>query len=309
MPPPTAKRLPGFTLIELLVVIAIIALLIGILLPALSQARECVKGVRDAHACRQVMIAYTMHADDRDGRLLVGYPNDKMLEEAYAHGDVAHDLAGETLPIDSPAHREIVKRYPWRLLSYLDTSIESLYQDPRVEEAVFGATDSTLGDAITPYAVSLYPSFGLNGFFVGGSDRNGGVLSNPTYKRLFGEFWVTRMTQPRDPSHLLVFAGSRANDTANVLGAGANTTVEGFFEIRPPWEFEVQGRKWDDEYDDNSSTPGNNSGAVSLRYNAKAAIGALDGHADQLSWEEINDMRWWSDKADAPDWSLKQLGG
>ncbi len=77
---PLHKR--GFTLIELLVVISIIALLVGILLPALAQGRQTAKAVACLSNLRQLATAHYLYMGDHNGRFItVG------LAHGGAHGD------------------------------------------------------------------------------------------------------------------------------------------------------------------------------------------------------------------------------
>lgn len=58
----------GFTLVELLVVISIIALLVSILMPALSKAREQAKAVLCMNNQKQMGLIWMMYVDENDDR-------------------------------------------------------------------------------------------------------------------------------------------------------------------------------------------------------------------------------------------------
>ncbi len=65
----SGRRLKGFTLIELLVVIAIIAVLMGILMPALSKAKKQARNVVCQSNLRQIGVAANLFAHDHNNKI------------------------------------------------------------------------------------------------------------------------------------------------------------------------------------------------------------------------------------------------
>ena len=117
----------GFTLIELLVVIAVIALLLAILMPALSRAREMGRRIACANHLKTLMLANEVYASKYDGYYapimfrttrLIKWPTNKafracMYMDSYRTGedDTLFDLPDAFLCPSDKISRDIKNRF------------------------------------------------------------------------------------------------------------------------------------------------------------------------------------------------------
>ena len=247
-------RRRAFTLVELLVVIGIIAVLIGLLMPALSAARRQAQSVRDLAALRTLMHAFHAYAGENRGRVIPGY---------WHLGQAVDDTgAAVTWPANG--------RYPWRLMPYLSKVVKG--------GILSGEQEALLGDrggSDWTYRVSVHPSFGMNVYGVGGDLVNGQPAGLPKC--------VSRLGEPSNPTELIVFASARDN--------GGGESAEGYFQVRQPPAGAVYDPT---EPAGNFGFVhprygGRARGAAAM----SAAVALFDGHAELIDVEELRKPRHW----------------
>lgn len=264
-------RASGFTLIELLVAIAVIAILASLLLPALAQAKRKARRIEEISSARQLLLAVRVYADDFDDAAFPGYVSDPTVR----------DDRGEPIPF--PIHA----RYPWRLMPYLAQSMETLYT---AENRARLRAMQNLDRALYVYSASVYPSLGINAYFVGGNETE---FPAAQANDRFGEGTVvTRLGQIRRPSDLLGFVSARST----VSGPEAY----GYFQVVPPY---LTARRWAPRW--STVLPPKDWGFVAPRHDQRAVAAAMDGHVSVLGLTALQDMTRWCNTADRPDFLLR----
>jgi len=261
----------AFTLIELLVVIAIIGVLSSLLLPTLGKCKRKARMIEEVSSAKQLLLAAQLYAEDNSNAVFPGYVRDRN----------ATDDAGQPLsfPVDT--------RYPWRIIPYLGKSFETIYSgDNRAKLTQLRQMDH----AGYVYAVSLYPSLGINSFFIGGNQSD---FDAKTANQTFGAGTVIlRLNEVKSPSMLMSFVSARSA----VSGENAN----GYFHVKPPY---TTARRWAAQW--SSGLTPEEWGYVAPRFNERAVSAMLDGHAQTLTIAELQDMRHWCNTADRGDFTLK----
>lgn len=284
-----AHRRRGFTIIELLVVVAIISILMAILLPALSKARQCALITGELSAARQWAAAHQMYANDFDGTAIPGLASTAMVTSRQV---IAKDDRGQS--IGAPQ----AQRYPWRLLPYVDYSLGILYRETSV------ISELPRDDFSYHYAVSLGPRMGINAAFVGGSaDSVTGFAfhASPTIRdrarsRWGPRWYVSKIADAQRPADLISFASAWGQKWNSI-------DLDGHYILQPP---SFTRRLWTSTTPNSGSTP-ESTGNVTFRFGGRTVAAMLDGHAESLDWKEANDMRRWSPQATSEDWKLPAL--
>jgi prepilin-type N-terminal cleavage/methylation domain-containing protein/prepilin-type processing-associated H-X9-DG protein len=232
----TAPARPGFTLIELLVVIAIIAILIGLLVPAVQQVREAAARSQCMNNLKQIGLAiHSYH--DTNKRFPPGYVDGNTDPNSTPDNDVGPGWGWAAFLLPYLEQGNVYKQINFNqgvgsgsnvAVSQLPLTIYQCPSDPYQEPVPI--YDSTFTNPIATVARGNY--VGCNGWEECFNGAGGNPQPGPgadSLSGLFGQAGVgvfyrnsrNRVSSIRDGMSNTIFAGERSGDHSPSTWTGA----------------------------------------------------------------------------------------
>lgn len=322
------SRSRAFTLIELLVVISIIALLVGILLPALGAARKAARGSQNLSNLRQIGIGINAYAAERKHYL-------PYMSSAPSTG--YGSLAGSATLSAKPRWVDYMYPYMPTKQVFFSPNMESgeisrmmnpfwhIISDQPAENAVYGdASQGKRAGVNSDEMVAnrdVWGGYGLNFQTIGNSRKasyagykgNGGrgwngrldvtitapsstILAGDTHGSLNGGTWSDKWWNNPSGSTTATYAISGPLGSLK-LGSGGNGRTSGgaYYssasttnDFGEAWDTDGNWNTHDVRTDDNDPDWASRS-VPALRNSGSAGMVWVDGHATNSKLEELDD--------------------
>jgi len=248
----------AFTLIELLVVIAIIAILMAILMPALSRVKEQGKRIVCENSLKSLQLCWIMYADDNDGKIVNG-------EAGFDRGS------------PSSLHETAWMGQGWGPSWNSPNALSNPLTDRQKKEAiehgalweyvkdydVYKCPTGRRGECVTYAAVDSMNALARTGTFTGGNRLTATGLRNGRTV-----LWIKRRSEISSPgpAQRMVFIDE---------GAMTPDSFAVHYNQRGPW--------WDDP---------------PSRHGDGTTISWADGHVSHLKWKAAETIEWARDHKD-----------
>lgn len=264
----------GFTLVELLVVIGIIAILMGILLPSLSRARQTAIAVQCASHMRQIAMGWMLYADASKGAIVPARP-----PKMPAAGQNVFDVGnGE---IWRPRWYTLMGSASGMLCFANPSALQADENRQQITNPLF------ICPAVPDWTSSRHTSYGYNHQFLGNARNKTGTPAgtinpilfpvkvarvNGSQTVMFTDSMGTAAGKPRDQRR----AHNDDGDLIDTFALGNHA-----FTLDPP-RLTPNSDRCDDNYrqDENRSAP-------DPRHKGKANVAFCDGHVDAMTLEEL----------------------